>query len=83
MGNTSRDRTAKYRNTTKTHLIKGHGHPVVLNIGTCSFCGKKTYETRKLAKTAQKFANMNNDHEVEVYRCHYNPVFWHLGGRRK
>lgn len=83
MGNTSRDRSAKYRNTPKTHIVKGHGFPVVINFGTCTPCGKKTYGTRKLAKTAQKFANMNNDHEVEPYRCHYNPTLWHLGGRKR
>lgn len=80
MGNTSRDRTSKYRHGNENRATKGFGQPKVPNIGMCSVCGKKTYSSRKLAKRAEKFSNLLNEHPVEVYRCHYNPEFWHLGG---
>ncbi|GAA0853304.1 hypothetical protein GCM10009525_82660 [Streptosporangium amethystogenes subsp. fukuiense] len=47
--------------------------PLSLQIGTCTTCGKKSYETRSAAKRAGRA--LHPDACMRAYQC---GVFWHL-----
>lgn len=83
MARSTRSREGYWKASRGSHVIIGHGNPVVPDVGRCSHCGKKSYESRSIAKKVCKALKIHGDHPVEPYRCHINPVLWHVGGKRQ